>query len=782
MNWRLPNSNQGRRHLATLLFVGIYLLVVGALIFREFLFGGSVLLYKDVGRDSLDDYYPWFVHFSDYARQYGFPSWSFSIGMGQDILYLAGYFFWEPVVWLPRALIAHALVYQHLLKTIAAGLLFFSFLRLYRIEFVSSLLGSLLLAFSAYMCMGACWFVLADEVVGFTTVLFATEWALHRGKWQWLTLTVAAIGLISAFHFYLCALLLSFYVPARLWINGKTWRNGWATLLTLAAAAVLGVGLSAAVALPNLVTMLNSPRGSGTASVARFLESFPIFGFESPAHYQTVALRFFGNDLLGGGEQYHGWQNYFEAPIVYCGLLSALLFPQALVVLRTRARIICALFLIVALVPVVFPWFRYLLWAFQDDYYRTYGLFSTIAVIVMAMMVLSHFAQGGRVNVPLLAATTITSIIILHLPAMVNISLARNATLFLIGYAVLLVAAQLFRRQQFATWCVLVLSTIELIRFDFVTVSDRDKITASELQQRVGYNDDTIDALRHIKMTDGNFFRITKLQPAYSDSYGYNDAMVFGYYGTAAYNSFNNGNYIDFLWGVNAIPANYEPDTRWCPGVTNDLLLSIFTCEKYRLAEDATMLRDSPAYEFVAQYQHQALFRNVAWVPLGLIFDRYLPEDLFLKLPTPQKRFVLLRAVVVKNKEQAEKLGLSQIPSPEEEITDSSLSDVVLALRKSAFKLTSFRPFEITGNLQLARKAVMVVQTPFDEGWRPSQDNRAVKVLPVDAGLLGVALDPGEHRVVLRYRNRYLPAGIILSVSSLICLGLGMRFSPRIDP
>jgi uncharacterized membrane protein YfhO len=315
-----------------------------------------------------------------------------------------------------------------------------------------------------------------------------------------------------------------------------------------------------------------------------------------------------------------------------------------------------------------------------------------------------------------------------------------------------------------------------------VTVSDRDKITASELQQRVGYNDDTIDALRHIKMTDGNFFRITKLQPAYSDSYGYNDAMVFGYYGTAAYNSFNNGNYIDFLWGVNAIPANYEPDTRWCPGVTNDLLLSIFTCEKYRLAEDATMLRDSPAYEFVAQYQHQALFRNVAWVPLGLTFDRYLPEDLFLKLPTPQKRFVLLRAVVVKNKEQAEKLGLSQIPSPEEEITDSSLSDVVLALRKSAFKLTSFRPFEITGNVQLARKAVMVVQTPFDEGWRASQDNRAVKVLPVDAGLLGVALDPGEHRVVLRYRNRYLPAGIILSVSSLICLGLGMRFSPRIDP
>ncbi len=112
------------------MLTALCLLIVGTLIFRDFFFGNAVLLYKDIGSDSLIDYYPWFVHFSDYLRNEGFPSWSFAVGMGQDIFYLAGYLLLDPVTWLPKGLIAPALVYQHLAKILVAGLLFFRFLRL----------------------------------------------------------------------------------------------------------------------------------------------------------------------------------------------------------------------------------------------------------------------------------------------------------------------------------------------------------------------------------------------------------------------------------------------------------------------------------------------------------------------------------------------------------------------------------------------------------------------------------------------------------------------------
>src|SRR5947209_4852087 len=124
---RIVNSSVKRtRRFGIAAITGACLLLVAALIFRRFLLGDAVLLYKDIGSDSVNDSYPWFVHYSDYLRNYGRPSWSFAVGMGQDIYYQIGYVLWYPIVWLPKHLIAHALVYQHLVKALLAGGFFFA--------------------------------------------------------------------------------------------------------------------------------------------------------------------------------------------------------------------------------------------------------------------------------------------------------------------------------------------------------------------------------------------------------------------------------------------------------------------------------------------------------------------------------------------------------------------------------------------------------------------------------------------------------------------------------
>src|SRR5712692_952193 len=125
----LPDAPARARLLVPLL-VPFLLLLVGLVVFRDFLLGDKLPLYKDIGSDSLNDSYPYFVHLSDYIRHTGFPSWSFYIGMGQSLSLFAGYLVWQPIVWLPRELIPQALVFQHLLKVVLVGLLFFRFLRL----------------------------------------------------------------------------------------------------------------------------------------------------------------------------------------------------------------------------------------------------------------------------------------------------------------------------------------------------------------------------------------------------------------------------------------------------------------------------------------------------------------------------------------------------------------------------------------------------------------------------------------------------------------------------
>ncbi|MEY2559819.1 MAG: hypothetical protein QOG51_234 [Verrucomicrobiota bacterium] len=768
--------------------VGAILLLVAAFIFRDFLFRDALLLFKDAGSDSINDYYPSFVHLSDYVRSHGFPSWSFSTGMGQDLSYLAGYLILEPVTWLPRTLIAPALVFQHLTKVLIAGLLFFHFLRLRGLHPAASLLGSLMISFSAYMCMGTCWYPLADEVVCFCGLLFATEIALKRGRWFVLAPLVALLGAIDAFHLYLGALFLLLYVPARLF-----GQYGWQprillrTSLLLAGSATLGACLSAIITLPNLYAILNSPRGSGASFAAR-LNAFPVFVLESRLHYITAALRPFANDILGTADAFRGWGNYLEAPLAYCGLLCLVIVPQVFVGARRRHQLVYGLFVVSLLLTMIIPWLRFLFWLFQGDYYRALSLFSILGLITLSAIAFSRHIEGRPLNLWLLTLTTVVVVGALYLPvdemrSLTDPALKRQAAIFLVCYAGLLGAGQWLRKTKITGWITVALVAFELILFDRISVSNRSTVSKQELKERVGYNDETIEALRDIKAGDGSsFYRVTKLRSSSPGVLpGLNDAMVFGYYGTSYYSSFNNRNYIDFLLAVEAIPPNSEIATRYSVGLLNDPILSLFAGEKYVLTDNPIPLQQAVQYEFMKRYDRDYLFRNARFLPLGLAFDRYIPKDVFLKLFPGEKPEVLLRAVVLSDQSEGEKLGLSPIALSdlEQDIRSSSLAEVVAARRKVALDLTGFQQTRIEGKVVLERKSVLVVQTPFDRGWHATQDGRPAAVLKVDIGLLGVALDAGEHKLELGYRNPYLFTGMALSVGSLLILVAGVWRWPR---
>src|SRR4051812_43052545 len=444
-----------------------FLLAAAAFVFRQFLFGDSVLLYTDIGSDSVNSYYPDFVHLSDYVRAEGVPSWSFFVGMGQDLAYATGYLIWQPVSWLPRALIAPALIYQHLAKVLIAGLLFLRFLQLRQLREPAPFLGGFLLSFSAFMCMGSCWYPLADEVVCFAAVLLGAEEALRRGRWLILVLAVALVGMITPFHLYLCALLLAVYVPARTWAQAD-WQPGRVVRLwlPLAAICVLGVCLGAIITLPSLDAILHSPRGSGTTSALATLSSSPFFPLKSRAHYVTPLTRLFANDLMGTADEFRGWQNYLEAPLTYCGLICVVLFPQIFSGANRRHRLVYILFLLGMVLPVIFPWFRYLFWLFQGDYYRTYSLFSVLGMITLGMTVFSHYSEGQPISLWLLAATVGVTIAVLYLPLedlqlRLDHALKLDVTIFLLAYGVLLAAGQLIRRQGAAAWVVAGVAVLE---------------------------------------------------------------------------------------------------------------------------------------------------------------------------------------------------------------------------------------------------------------------------------------------------------------------------------
>jgi hypothetical protein len=67
-----------------------------------------------------------------------------------------------------------------------------------------------------------------------------------------------------------------------------------------------------------------------------------------------------------------------------------------------------------------------------------------------------------------------------------------------------------------------------------------------------------------------------------------------------------------------------------------------------------------------------------------------------------------------------------------------------------------------------AEGAFFVAATTFDEGWRARIDGTPVAVYPTAACQLGVELPPGEHRLLLEYRDPFVPIGAAISLFALL--------------
>ena len=781
-----PAPRSWRGHL----IAAAVLLGVGLAIFWQFVFGDALLLYPDIGRDSISSYYTDFVHLSNYIRSNGFPSWSFHIGMGQDLAYATGFLFLEPVTWLPARFIAQALVFQHLLKVLVAGAIFFRFLQLRRAPLAVALLGSLVIAFSAYMTMGSCWYLPAEELIAFTAVLLGAETVLQRGRWLLLVLAVALVGMVNPFYLYLCALFLSCYVPLRL-----VTRNGWQPgpllkrSLIVAGIAALGVALGAVVTLPFLNVVLNSPRGSGATNSLSTLASVPFFTLESSSHYVTALLRPFANDLLGAGDAFRGWQNYLEAPLTYCGLISLLLLPQALVGATRRQRVITILFLLWLVIPTVFPWFRYLFWLFKGDYYRTYSLFSILGLVTLSLVGFRRYLERGAFSITLLLVWAAVLAGVLYLPFdslrnVIDPGLRIYVTIYLIAYSAILVTGRLTNKPMIAAYCILGITAVELIHFNRITVSERTIVKKSELVDGLAANANSVAAVRDLQRDDNSLYRVTTLRAGETGAETEpNEPMLLGYYATSSYSSFNDSDYIRFLAAIEALPSIRETDTRWATGLAGNFLPLLFAAEKYALVDDPEPFQRGLQYEFVRNYGNSHLFRNAFALPFGLTFTRYISQNQFLALPRDNKEQALLAVAVLDEKTipLVEGLSLTTGSDLNKDLVASSVPTLIEQRRAGALRLTSFQQNSIEGDVRLAQNGLLILQTPFNPGWSATQDGQPAAVVRADVGLLGVPLKAGEHKVALRYRNPWLLPGAAITGLALLLLAAGWWFKPRLD-
>ncbi|HXD93367.1 MAG TPA: YfhO family protein, partial [Bacteroidia bacterium] len=476
--------------------------LIGFIIFKDYLLFNKMFLFKDIGSDTLNGSYPPMYHTAEYLHQYGLPSWSFSYGMGVNILplwlrdpfdillYIAG-----------KDHIVQLIPYKEYLKVVLGGITFFMYLRLAVKDPFTCIVGSLLFAFSGFMIIGSCWYIFSYEAFNVALLLLAFEKLYQQNKGYLFPLSLAIIATSQPFNLYVYGLFLLIYTVLRYFEDGKntSFKPLFILLGKMAGLGVLALLMSAIFLIPDIVQLLESPRGSGSSSYFDALSSKSMFGFEQSIHNKTFLSRLFSNDLMGTGINFKGWQNYLEAPIVYCGILSLVLLSQVFTSTEKKKKRYYLIFLLIFIIPVIFPYFRYAFWLFTGDYYRAFSFFVALAILYVGLQTLKSINIGAQKTNAI--ALGVGSLILLLVLASTTLDEIKSKTVFtialfmIIAYTVSILLLPNAKYKRTIQYVLIFLLVIELSYMGYLPTNNRRAVTAQEMKQKVGYNDYSVEAV-----------------------------------------------------------------------------------------------------------------------------------------------------------------------------------------------------------------------------------------------------------------------------------------------
>ena len=765
-------------------------------VYEPYLTFRRLYLFKDVATDSVDVFWPVFLHLSDYFRSVGWPLWSFSVGVGQGVFNWVGDPFLFLLWMLPPEKIAFGLGWLQFLKIVAAALLFLGWLRLLGIGRYAASVAAVGLSFSAHMIIRGNWTHYAGEVVMVAFAVFAFECFLRRRIWQLLPLAILFLVIRGVYHTYVWSILFFGYALLRLWLESGC-RPAWMgrQVLRMGGCYLLGLGLSAVFLLPNLFEIFRSPRVVGEESAIGTFAGSPLLALNEPLQWLSALYGLYAPDLLGRGSFYSGWANYLEGPHLYAGTLFLLLLPQCFAGRSGRLRVVLGLALGAVLLYLFVPYARYFLNAFSGIYYKTSSFWISLVVAGCGALALDNLVRRGRLNLWLLGGTLAVlmaglwallnaGFVVEHLRVAESYLVYRQVIWLLLIYSAVLVLVR-SRRWRSAGLILLPLVVAWEVA-EFAGQSSRDRLALRGDSMRTGayYFDDSLSAVRMIQAADPEFYRIGKRDV----SAHLNDALGQSYAGLSSYYSFNAGGYLAFL-GPNGFDVDHLLEghgSSYVVGPVEREVLAGLLSTKYFLARDWGNADPPIFYEPWGRAGDCLIYRNACFIPFGPIYHYWIDEERARTIPPDARELVALAAAIV-----PAGAGPPGVPElPEEKIAraleaagdspgsrEALYREWAVTLGEASVEWREFGPNAMSGQVDLEQPGIVYLSIPEAGGWRVKVNGEPVEFLAVHFGFRGVRLSEGTSRIELAYFPPLMKAGIALTGGSLFgFLLLGFRF------
>jgi uncharacterized membrane protein YfhO len=754
---RADARRQNDGHRGLLLYLA-YALVIVLLLSLYFLLRHRAFAFVDIGIDSYSFYYAFQIAQARQLHQLHTLTWSFDAGLGSYIgwmsdalQYFAALFpeSWQLGLRLPI----------YFLKLLLAGGFLFGYLRRLGFEAKQAVIGGLALAFCGYaMCNGQ-WDTQGYVIAQLAAYLFCFESYLrNRNRW----FAVAAglvVGSGAVFDTYTFALLTALYVIVRpLLVNRDQDAGAYLpSLLRYAGWAALGVLVTAAIQLPNMLYFFASPRVSGNHSLLHTLLG-EAWSLNSGKIISAELAGLFGKGLLGTGSDYHGWSNWFEAPGFYVGMLLLVCIPQLLGPNASRReRWMCMAGMGLLVAYILWPFMRYAVYGFGHRGFRLSTLWVSLGLLMLGLAGLRRIARTGAWWKGLVASGTILIIAMLavagHGREHVDVPHLAVAIAFTLLYCVLLWPRVEAKGQPRVSMAVLVcVFACELLIFAIPPMMDRNAVKTDDTSSVGSYHDGTAAALALVRRLDGtgDFYRVEK---TYRSVY-LNDALVQDYSGTKSY--FFHGKSVTRFVDRMHLPRPH-PRTNYIGSMVNRPKVLDLLGVRYLLARDRKLDKVS-RLEYLGSAGKIHVYRNKNAHGIAHLYTEVAGEDQANDLSQRRRDALLLDKILVDDpasiRERLAELDAHGSGSPvPAHVSLSKPSDIQLHA-------------DISSN----RAGVLLITMPFESGWTAKLDGESIGLFRADYGLTALLVPPGRHQVDLRYAVPGKTLGTWLSLAALLVL------------
>ncbi len=690
------------------------------------------------------------------AVKSGNTGWSWSVDLGSSLIGALGFYvFGSPFAWISFLFSAEQYPYVtgwlYMAKYAAAAVCAYSYLK----RFVGkkyAALGAMLYAFAGFQSVNLIFHHFHDAVAFFPLILTGYEKLSREGKKGALALGVAVNAFVNYYFLIQEVIFLILYFLVR--EGGHLWKKRRLIGICLLE-GLLGIMMAGVLFIPSVLFTLENPR------LTNYLQVSNWFYGGNRDYLQAVRALLFPGELMNAQScikeyDWSSWSAYLP--------MTGLALPLCYILKKKRDWL--SVLLTGGMVMTGIPLLNSVFGLFSDTNYHRW-----LFMLILLMSLASAVVLENRREYPV---KSVCAVLTLFMTAMTVGLFWWSENRY----------QMIWQKDVFMTWSVTGIAGVLLTGLIVGAVRDQKRylmgigagilafcvfttgMTAWLYQRNSGQSPqeyyDRLKAFGQLSLPDERY-RI-----ASSDN---TLLMANALSGTGSFTSMVSGSVFRFYEALGYPRPIFSPEG---PDGTREFLGG-----KYYVTaqpeEDAVILQEASGGKkrfYLCEYENA--------MPVGSVYQSYMTETDFRKIPKELRAIAMLRCLIVperREKEAAQILKKYERPSVEK-LSEKQKNACVKEREVNGIRSMKKEPDGFTAKLNARKDGYVLFTVPYDDGFRAQVDGEPVEILETN-GMMAVPVKKGENEIRFIWRNYDLIAGALCSVAGVTALAFYLQLTRR---